>query len=168
MDDTALLVARDIVNYMLLKRPDVRAEMVRQNYRVGIIGRDQGQTDLPEYRNYKKPAIDDRRLTPRERQQYNEPNGIGSMTDAEYWNRRARGLGGRYTTCGEENVLGMPGTRYYGELILVHEFSHGIMSALRTADPAFHAEIQKAYDAAKGKGLPCSAPRIPSPGRRWG
>ena len=63
VEDTALLVARDIVNYMLLKRPDVRAEMVRQNYRVGIIGRDQGQTDLPEYRDYKKPAIDDRRLT---------------------------------------------------------------------------------------------------------
>jgi hypothetical protein len=153
VEDAALLVARDIVNYMLLERPDVRAEMVRQNYRVGIIGRSQGQTDLPEYRDYKKPAIDDRRLTNTERERYNLPGGIASMTDAEYWNRRARGLGGRYTTCGEENLLGIPGTRYYGEHILVHEFSHGIMSALRTAEPALHAEIQKAYDAAKGRGL---------------
>ena len=153
VEDAALLVARDIVNYMLLKRPDVRAEMVRQNYRVGIIGRDQGQTDLPEYRDYKKPAIDDRRLTNTERERYNLPGGIASMTDQEYWNRRARGLGGRYTTSGEENLLGIPGSRYYGEHILVHEFSHGIMSALRTADPVFHAEIQNAYDAAKAKGL---------------
>jgi acetylornithine deacetylase/succinyl-diaminopimelate desuccinylase-like protein len=153
VDDAALVAARDIVNYMLSKRPDVRAEMVRQRYRVGIIGKNQGQTDLPEYRDYKKPAIDDRRLTPRERERYNEPGGIASMTDQEYWNRRARGLGGRYTTAGEENVLGLPGTRYFGEHILVHEFSHGIMSALRTADPTFHASIQAAYDAAKLKGL---------------
>jgi hypothetical protein len=152
VEDSALLMARDIVNYMLLKRPDVRAEMVRQGYRVGIIGRFQGQADLPEYRDYKKPAIDDRRLTPSERERYNLPGGIASMTDAEYWNRRARGLGGRYTTAGEENILGIPNTRYYGEHILVHEFSHGVMSALRTADPTFHAEIQKAYEAAKAAG----------------
>ena len=152
VDDTALLMARDIVNYMLLKRPDVRTEMVRQGYRVGIIGRFQGQADLPEYRDYRKPAIDDRRLTPSERERYNLPGGIASMTDAEYWNRRARGLGGRYTTAGEENILGIPGTRYYGEHILVHEFSHGVMSALRTADPALHADIQKAYEAAKAAG----------------
>lgn len=151
--DAALLMARDIVNYMLLKRPDVRAEMVRQGYRVGIIGRFQGQADLPEYRSYRKPAIDDRRLTPREREQYNEPGGIASMTDAEYWNRRARGLGGRYTTAGEENILGIPGTRYFGEHILVHEFSHGVHRALRAADPALHGEIDAAYQAAKAKGL---------------
>ncbi|GMV20716.1 MAG: hypothetical protein AMXMBFR57_06650 [Acidimicrobiia bacterium] len=151
--DDALLMARDIVNYMLSARPDVRAEMVKQGYKVGIIGRFQGQADLPEYRTYKKPAIDDRRLTPGERERYNLPGGIASMTDAEYWNRRARGLGGRYTTAGEENILGIPGTRYFGEHILVHEFSHGIHSALRTADPAMHAEIQQAYDAAKAKGL---------------
>jgi hypothetical protein len=35
----------------------------------------------------------------------------------------------------------------------VHEFSHNIMGALRTADPALFAEIQVAYDAAKAKGL---------------
>jgi hypothetical protein len=150
--DTALLMARDIVNYMLLRRPDVRAEMVRQGYRVGIIGRWQGQADLPEYRSYKKPALDDRRLTPGERERYNLPGGIASMTDAEYWNRRARGLGGRYTTGGEENILGIPGTRYFGEHILVHEFSHGVMSALRAVDPPLYAEIQSAFEAAKAAG----------------
>ena len=152
VDDAAVLMARDIVNFMLLKRPDVRAEMVKQGYRVGIIGRNQGQADLPEYRTYKKPAFEDPRLTPGERERYYQPGGIASMTDADYWNRRARGLGGRYTTAGEENILGIPGTRYFGEHILVHEFSHGVMSALRTADPALHAEITRAYEAAKAAG----------------
>jgi hypothetical protein len=61
-------------------------------------------------------------------------------------------MGGRFTSCAEENVLGYPGTRYYGEHILVHEFSHGIMSALRTADPDLYQEIQAAYQDAKAAG----------------
>ena len=151
--DAALLIARDIVNYMLAKRPDVRAVMIEEGFRVGIMAQSEMQTDLPEYRDWKKPARGDRRLTPQERDHYDEPGGIGSMTDREYWNRRARGMGGKYTTCAEENLLGYPGTRYYGEHILVHEFSHGVMSALRTADPALFREIQAAYREAKVKGL---------------
>ena len=151
--DTALLIARDVVNYMLSKRPDVRAVMVQQGFRVGIMADTEMQTDLPEYSDWEVPAKDDRRLTPRERENYDKPGGIGSMTGREYWNRRARGMGGRYTTCAEENILGYPDTRYYGENILVHEFSHGIMSALRTADPKLNLEIQSAYREAKSKGL---------------
>jgi hypothetical protein len=100
-----------------------------------------------------EPAPDDRRLTPRERENYDKPGGIGSMTDKEYWNRRARGMGGNITSGAEENLLGIPGTRYYGEHITVHEFSHNVMSAMRTADPALFQEIQDAYAAAKEKGL---------------
>ncbi len=151
--DAALLITRDVVNYMLLKRPDVREVMIDRGSRVGIMAHSEMQTDLPEYRDWKKPTVDDRRLTPRERENYDKPGGIASMTDREYWNRRARGMGGRYTTCAEENVLGYPNTRYYGENILVHEFSHGIMSALRTADQQLYREIQDAYQEAKTKGL---------------
>jgi hypothetical protein len=43
------------------------------------------------------------------------------MTARQYWNRRARGMGGTFTTCAEENVLGYPGTADFGEHILVHE-----------------------------------------------
>jgi len=75
------------------------------------------------------------------------------MTDKQYWDNRARGMGGNVTSCAEENLLGLPGTRYFGEHITVHEFSHNVMGALRTADPALYAEIQPAYDAAKAKGL---------------
>jgi hypothetical protein len=153
VDDAALLMARDIVNYMLLKRPDIRAVMVEHKSRLLVMDITEGETDLPERSSWKKPAIDDRRLTAGERARYNEPGGIASMTDKQYWDGRARGMGGNITSCAEENLLGIPGTRYYGEHITVHEFSHNVMSALRTADPALFAEIQPAYDAAKAKGL---------------
>ena len=150
--DAAVLMARDIVNYMLTKRPDVRAAMIERNARICIMAQKEMQTDLPEYRNMKKPAKEDRRLTPRERENYDKPGGIGSMTDQQYWNGRARGMGGNITSCAEENLLGYPGTRYYGEHILVHEFSHNIMSALRSADPQLLKDLQSAYDDAKAKG----------------
>ena len=150
--DAALLMARDIVNYMLAKRPDVRAVMVGRKARILIMAQKEMQTDLPEHRNMKKPAKEDSRLTPRERENYDKPGGIASMTDQQYWNGRARGMGGNITSCAEENLLGYPGTRYYGEHILVHEFSHNIMSALRTADPQLLKDLQAAYDDAKAKG----------------
>ena len=151
--DAALLVGRDIVNYMLAKRPDIRAELVRRKARVLIMAETEMETDLPERSNWKKPTKDDRRLTPGERENYDKPGGIASMTDREYWNKRARGMGGTVTSCAEENLLGYPGTRYYGENILVHEFSHNMMGALRNADSALFAEIQPAYEAAKAKGM---------------
>jgi hypothetical protein len=141
------------MNYMLLKRPDVRAELIKQGAELSIIAKTEMQTDLPEYRDWKKPAKDDIRLTPYEREHYDLPGGIASMTDRQYWNQRARGMGGIQTSCAEENLLGYPGTRYYGENITVHEFSHNIMGVLETADPALYAQITPAYEAAKAKGL---------------
>ena len=151
--DAAILLARDIVNYMLLKRPDVREALVSRKARVLVMAQTEMETDLPERRDWKKPARDDRRLTPGERENYDKPGGIAGMTDREYWNRRARGMGGTVTSCAEENLLGYPGTRYYGEHILVHEFSHNIMGGLRTADPALYKEIETAYEKAKTAGM---------------
>lgn len=151
--DDALLVARDIVNYMLVKRPDIRKALIDRHARVLVMAESEMETDLPERSNWKKPAKDDRRLTPGERERYDKPGGIASMTDREYWNKRARGMGGTVTSCAEENLLGYPRTRYYGENILVHEFSHNIMGALRTADPELFAQIQPAYDSAKARGM---------------
>ena len=153
VDDAALLLARDIVNYMLAKRPDVRAVMLERKSRVLIMARSEFEMDLPERRDWKKPTRDDRRLTQAERDNYDKPGGIGSKTDQEYWNNRARGMGGNITSAAEENLLGLPGKKYYGEHILVHEFSHNVMSALRAADPALFDQIQPAYEAAKAKGL---------------
>jgi hypothetical protein len=150
--DAALLIARDIVNYMLIKRMDVRDELIRRKARVLVMAQTEMETDLPERRDWKKPSKEDRRLTPGERENYDKPGGIASMSDREYWNKRARGMGGTVTSCAEENLLGYPNTRYYGENILVHEFSHNIMGALRTADPALHKEIEAAYEQAKAQG----------------
>ncbi len=151
--DVALLIARDIVNYMLVKRADIRNALINRKARVLVMAQSEMETDLPERRDWKKPTRDDRRLTPGERENYDKPGGIASMSDREYWNRRARGMGGTVTSCAEENLLGYPGTRYYGENILVHEFSHNMMGALRSADSALFAEIEPAYQAAKSKGL---------------
>jgi hypothetical protein len=151
--DEALLVTRDIMRHMLSKRPDLRADIIQRGGRVGVMTVTEMTTDVPEQRDWKKPALADRRLTDGERARYEQPGGIGSMTDKQYWDRRARGMGGTFTTCAEENVLGYPGTRYYGEHILVHEFSHSIEGSVRRIDPMLHAELQAAYNEATAKKL---------------
>ena len=148
--DEALLIARDIVIAQLAHRRDIGRELVAQNTRIAIIAPDEGMTNLPEHRDWKKPAKDDPRLTTCERQRYAE---IAALTDQEYWNRRARGSGGYFTTVGAENLLAIPGSRYFGQNILVHEFSHAILYAMQRADPALHARIRRAYDHARRAGL---------------
>ncbi|MFY8025383.1 MAG: hypothetical protein ACOVNO_08535 [Sediminibacterium sp.] len=147
-DDT-LLIARDIVNYMLVKRPDIRSTLIRQKARVLVMAKSEMETDLPERSKWKKPTKEDKRLTPGERENYDKPGGIASMSDKEYWNKRARGMGGTITSCAEENLLGYPNTRYYGENILVHEFSHNIMNAIRFCDTTLYREIIEAYESAR-------------------
>ena len=46
----------------------------------------------------------------------------------------------------EENLLGYPGTRYFGSSICAHEFSHGIMrGAIYTVDPDYRKAVEDAY-----------------------
>ena len=150
--DSALLVARDIIIHMLAKRPDLREAMIKEAMRVIVMARSESTTDLPEQRDWKKPTLDDPRLTLDEKIHYDDL--IGKLTDKQYWDRRARGMGGNPTSCAEENLLGFPGTRYYGENILVHEFAHGIMDiGIRSADQELLKEIRSAYKQAMSKGL---------------
>lgn len=148
--DAALLVARDIVIHMLAKRSDIREAMVQGKYRVGVMAQSEMTTDIPEHRNLKKPAQTAFNLTEGEKRNYGR---IAKMTDKEYWDGRARGLGGKLTTCAEENLLGYPGTRYYGENIFVHEFSHAMLRAIRGVDPKLAGEVQQAFKDAMAKGL---------------
>ena len=95
--------------------------------------------DIPEYREDEAPRRAGRRA--------------GVQADRDYHANRSRGLGGNPTTGAEENLLGYPGTRYWGEHIFVHEFAHAIMGGgIRDVDPAMHAEIRAAYDAAMAAG----------------
>src|SRR3546814_4773693 len=81
---------------MLEKRPDLARALVSAGQRVMIMGVDEQTTDVPEQRDWKKPAIDDPRLTLCERKYYAER--IGRLSDSEYWNKRARGMGGLLTS----------------------------------------------------------------------
>lgn len=141
--DEAMLAARRIVVAMLAHRPDLALALVDRGQRIAIMGVDEGTMDLPEQRDWKKPAIDDPRLTFCERKHYDVR--IGRLTDAEYWNKRARGMGGGLTSAATENLLGIPGTRYFGENILVHEFAHAILGAVRDSDRALYARVERAY-----------------------
>jgi len=147
----ALLAARDIVVSLLAHRPDLRDSLIREGARVGVMAQSETTTDLPEQRDWKKPAIDDPRLSKCDVRDY--ATTIGRMSDREYWDARARGMGGLFTTGAAENLMAIPGTRYYGENILVHEFSHNILNAVRNDDPALMHRIEAAFDNAKAKGL---------------
>ena len=60
---------------------------------------------------------------------------------------RARGLGGRITSCGEENLLNLPGDRYRRENILIHEFAHAIHEmGLNHIDERFDGRLRKCFD----------------------
>jgi hypothetical protein len=158
--DAALLMARDIVQFMLSNRPDLRRELIRKKWKLAIMAETEVTYDIPEHRKYRLlPKIDDERLTAEQRARYNEPGGVGTMTGEQYWNSRGRGFGGEpdgenTTSCAEENLLGYPGTRYFGQSICVHEFSHGIMrGAVYTVDPDYRKAVEDAYAAAKKQGL---------------
>src|SRR3546814_6098857 len=74
------------------KRPDLAQALVSAGQRVMIMGVDERTTDVPEQRDWQKPAIGDPRLTLCERKYYAER--IGRLSDSESWHQRARGMGG--------------------------------------------------------------------------
>ena len=103
VDDHALLEAAYLVDLLLARRPDVRDAMVKSGSRLIVMGYREFTTDIPEYRH---------------------------MKPKDFWDRRARGLGGSATdpvcSCAEENLLAFPGDPYSAENILIHEFAHNI------------------------------------------
>ncbi|WP_205466467.1 glycoside hydrolase [Novosphingobium sp. BW1] len=145
-----LVKARNMVHAMLAHRPEIARELVRQGFRIAIMAEDETTMDLPEQRDWDKPARDDIVLTPFERENYDTE--IAPLTPYEYWAKRARGMGGLLTSGAEENIQAVPGTRYFGETILVHEFSHAMYQALLEIGPAFDALIHAAYANARQRG----------------
>ena len=150
-DPAALDAARTMVEGMLAFRPDLASWLVANDYRVAIIAEEETILDVPENAHWTKPKPDDPRLTRCERKLYDER--IGSLTDAAYWNARARGIGGDRTVGSEEDILGWPSSRYYGETIFVHEFAHNVLFAIEGADPALYARVEAAYQNALTTGL---------------
>lgn len=125
--DAALLEARYLISQMLADRDDILQALVKSNCRFVVMAPTEMTTDVPEQRK---------------------------MSPKDYWDKRARGLGGRITSCGEENLLNLKGDRYRNENILIHEFSHCIHNqGLRTVDPNFNVRLRACYARAMEKKL---------------
>jgi len=125
--DAALQEAALILRRMLADRADLRAALVEAGVRVVVMAPTELTTDVPEQRG---------------------------MKPKDYWDQRARGLGGRITSCGAENLLNLPGDRYPRENILVHEFAHALHNfGLKAVEPKFDARLRAVYAQAMAKGL---------------
>ena len=131
--DSALLQAYDIMTLMLAKRPDVKRCMEQRGCHVMVIGEKEQTCDLPEFA-----------------QLCDTPEKQADI------NKRARGFGGApeddlSSSCGEENLLALPGDRYEGENILIHEFAHlihtiGILGVEPEFDKRLDAVMQHARE----------------------
>jgi alpha-glucosidase len=127
VSDEALLEARYLIAHMLAERDDIVQAIRKKKCRFVVMAPAEMTTDVPEQRN---------------------------MKPKEFWDRRARGLGGRITSCGAENLLNLKGDRYRNENILIHEFAHCIhQQGLRAVDPRFDARLRLVYAEAMEKGL---------------
>jgi hypothetical protein len=129
VSDAALLEARFLIDHLLCDREDIVRALIKRGCRFMVMAPTEMTTDVPEQRHLKND----------------------SKTN---WDRRARGLGGKLSSCGEENLLNLPGDRYRFENILIHEFNHAIhQQGLREVDPTFNDRLKKAYQSAMDKGL---------------
>nr|XP_006822279.1 PREDICTED: uncharacterized protein LOC100375291 [Saccoglossus kowalevskii] len=127
--DKAIRRACYVVQVMLADRQDIRDSVYNSYGRIGIIGFLQNTTDVPEH----------------------------DFLD-EYYNTRARGLGGTMyapiSTAGEENILCYPKDSYHDEDILVHEFAHGIHRlGLEPIDDTFTPKLLASFEDARNRGL---------------
>src|SRR5262249_44652166 len=129
VSDAGLLEARYLIDRLLGEREDILKAMVKRSCRFMVMAPAEMTTDVPEQRHLK-----------------NDPK--------TNWDRRARGLGGRLSSWGEENLLNLRGDRYDRENILIHEFNHAIhQQGLRDVDPTFDRRLREAYQAAMDRGL---------------
>jgi hypothetical protein len=129
VSDAGLVEAGDLIRSMLANRPDILPEMVKNRCRFVVMAPTEMTTDVPEQRHMK-----------------NDPK--------TNWDQRARGLGGRLTSCGEENLLNLRGDRYRNENILIHEFSHAVHRfGIGSLDRTFDAKLKGVYTKALDKGL---------------
>lgn len=154
VSDEALITAKRIILNMLEKRQDIRDTFIKHKFKFAIIAYTESTTDLPEYRHLVKPPKKYFDVYTTDRKFYEM---VKDLSHREYWDLRARGLGGtlRHPICsvGEENLFVPQWGRYQHENILVHEFGHGIHAVIRVCDYPLYQEIEKAYRQAVGKGL---------------
>ncbi len=126
VSDAALLEARHLIDQMLCEREDILKAMIQAGCRFMVMAPTEMTTDVPEQRHW----------------------------DKKYWDKRARGMGGKLSSCGEENLLNLKGDRYNRENILIHEFNHAVHNhGLRAVDPTFDKRLRETYKKAMAKDL---------------
>jgi alpha-L-arabinofuranosidase len=129
--DEALIAARGRLAMMLSNLPVVCENLRAAHAELHIIGRNQVTSDLPEWRFDKNRPLA-------------EYNGLTI-------DQRTRGMGGRISSCGEENLLKLEKDHYFGRDICVHEFSHCIYHVGMPRE--VRERFQKQYKASLAKGL---------------
>ncbi len=127
----AILEAANLIDKMLVHRKDILEALAKNKVRFAVMSVVERTTDIPEH---------------------------GDLKPAKYWDRRARELGPTRArpavSCGEENLLGLPGDPYAKESILVHEFAHAIhLMGLNSIDKDFDQRLRQTYRAALERGL---------------
>ena len=134
--NSALFRARDIIDEMLVNRPDLRATIAEMGVRVAIMAESEVTTDIPEHSDLYEafPSTD--------------------------WNARARGLSATRvrpaTSAAEENLLCYGDDAYRNEDILVHEVAHTVLQMGVEQQPkgtAFRTRLEAAYEDALDAGL---------------
>jgi hypothetical protein len=131
VSDAAFYEAWRRVDNLLRKNPVILQNLLLAHSEIHIIGKDQQQTDLPEFLNQKGvPLRENPKIT---------------------LDERARGMGGRDCSCGEESLLKLPKDRYRGRDILSHEFTHTIHAFGVSAN--IKQLITKTYKAARDQKL---------------
>lgn len=131
--DEALYAAYERITMELTNQPMVLSNLAAAGVELHIIGRNQVTTDLPEWRHDKgKPIY--------------EPTYNGKTRD-----ERTRGMGGRLTSCGEENLLRLEKDRYRGRDICLHEFAHAIRNFGLSRD--VRARFDDQYKDSLARGL---------------
>jgi hypothetical protein len=117
---------------MLSRAPQATANLLEWQAELHIIGRNQQPSDLPELQWARGKDWD-----PKPHQDVD---------------RRTRGVGGLYSSCGEEDLLGLPSDRYAGGSdICMHEFAHAVMDL--GLDDALRKTIEEQYRRATSAGL---------------
>jgi len=112
-----------LIGKMLANRPDAVDKLAERRMYVCVMAYNEMQTDLPECRRM-----------------------------SLWWAKRARGLGGRPVSCGEENLLSFKGDPYRGENIFIHEFAHGLHGTFGRLDENFDTRLRTLHAKAKETG----------------
>ena len=126
VSDFALKEAAFLIRRMIGKRDDLLTALNQNKTRFVIMARDEYTTDVPEHSDL-RPAI--------------------------FWDQRARGLGATdqrpAVSCGEENLLCLPGDPYDTENILIHELAHALhQMAIVHVHPGFQDRLDECFEMA--------------------